>query len=275
MIGFLATGLAVYAALVGVLFVFQRNLMYYPAGGLYSPSESGVPEMTAFEATTADGLTLTSWIGKSQAGKPTVVYFQGNAGAIDGRGSKVRPYLDAGLGVVLVGYRGYGGNPGTPTERGLYADGRAVLEHLRSIGIGPKEWIFYGESLGSGVAVQLAYEEARRQPIASLVLEAPFTSMGDAAAAHYPFVPARTLVRDRFRSIDKIAAVETPLLIIHGDPDGTVPTRLGRRLFAAAVEPKRAHWLASGGHNNLYDFGAAALVLQFISDLPVVGQFEK
>ena len=161
MAAFIATALVVYSIFVGALFLFQRNMMYYPGHHLPTPAESGVAEMAAVRVTTEDGLELTSWYGKATAIKPTIVFFQGNAGTIAGRSFKVRGYLDAGYGVFLVGYRGYGGNPGMPMEQGLYADGRAALRYLENVGVPSAEWIFYGESLGSGVAVEMARAELR------------------------------------------------------------------------------------------------------------------
>lgn len=264
MFNIIAVVVGVYTALVGALYVIQRELIYHPAQTLGTPAASGMPEMRPVEVTTADGVTLVSWYAPARARKPTIVYFQGNAGNIGGRGFKVRPYLDAGFGVLLAGYRGYGGNPGNPTEEGLYADGRAQLAFLAGQGITPAQWVLYGESLGSGIAVQMAAEQAAKTPVAAVVLESPFTSMGDAAASHYPFVPARTLVRDRFESLDKIGHIRAPLFVTHGEDDAVVPVELGKRLFEAAAPPKEGHWIAGAGHNDLFDHGTAARVIDFL-----------
>ena len=132
MFNIIAIAIGVYSALVGGLYLVQRELIYHPTQPLPSPEISGVPEMKVVRLTTEDGLTLTSWYRPAQGDLPTIVYFQGNGGNIAGRGNKVRPYLDAGFGVLLAGYRGYGGNPGRPSEQGLYADGRAHLEFLKN-----------------------------------------------------------------------------------------------------------------------------------------------
>ena len=166
--------------------------------------------------------------------------------------------------MLLVGYRGYGGNPGKPSEQGLYADGRAQFEFLEGQGVRPESWVAYGESLGAGVAIQLAMERARKSPIGAVVLEAPFTSLGDVAAAHYPFVPARIMVKDRFESIAKIAKVKAPVFIVNGDQDSVIPREQGKRLFQAALEPKEGHWIPGAGHNNLYDYGVPGMVIAFI-----------
>ncbi len=264
MINLIAAAIGFYAVLVGGLYLVQRQLIYLPSGPMGTPAESGVSEMRPVRLKTEDGLTLTSWYSEAQPGQPTMIYFHGNGGNLSGRAFKVRPYLDAGFGVLLAGYRGYSGNPGNPTEQGLYSDARAQLAFLEGQGIGPERWVAYGESLGAGIAVQLAMERAGESPIGAVILEAPFTSLGDAAAVRYPFVPVRTLVKDRYDSIAKIAKVKAPVLIFNGDADGVIPPEQGRRLFEAAREPKESHWIAGAGHNNLYDYGVDAKVIAFI-----------
>lgn len=242
--------LCFYAAICIALFVFQRALIYHPLEIPGTPAEGGVPEMRAVQARSADGLALGGWFAPPRAPEaPVVVLFQGNAGNLSWRSFKARAFLDAGLGVMLAGYRGYGGNPGAPNEDGLIADGRAALDFLASQGIAAADVVLYGESLGSGVAVRLASE--RR--VAAVILEAPFTALPDVAAFHYPVIPVRLLARDRFDSLSRIAAIAAPLLIVHGDRDEIVPVALGQRLFAAAAEPKRAQWIAGGNHNDLWE----------------------
>ena len=192
---------------------------------------------------------------------PTIAYFHGNAGNIADRGFKVRPFLDAGLGVLLVGYRGYGGNPGAPSEAGLFADGRAALDFLAGQGVPANRIVVFGESLGSGVAVLLASE--RR--LGAVVLEAPFTSAADAGQRAYPFLPVRRLIRDRFDSLSRIGAIGAPLLIVHGECDRVVPADQGRRLLAAAAEPKEGVFLPEAGHNDAFEHGSVRLALEFLN----------
>lgn len=261
MVEFVVVAAAAYAALLIAVYGLQRHMMYFPARAVPDPAAAGVSELAPVRIATADGLELLSWyrppVGEAA---PVLVYFHGNAGHIGDRGYKVRPYLDAGLGVLLVGYRGYGGNPGRPTERGLFADGRAALAFLANSGIEAGRTVLYGESLGSGIAVMLAAE----LPVGALVLEAPFTSAADVGARAYPFLPIRLLIRDRFDSLSRISAIAAPLLIVHGERDMTVPPALGRRLLAAAPEPKEGRFFAAAGHNDLHENGAASAVLDFL-----------
>jgi fermentation-respiration switch protein FrsA (DUF1100 family) len=214
------------------------------------------------KVTTIDGLELEGWY-LPQGNAPVILYFHGNASHYAARLPKVIDYLNAGYSVLLAGYRGYGGNPGTPTEQGLYDDARAYMEFLENQNIPPEKIILYGESLGTGVAVQIATE----YKTGALVLEAPFSSTADVAQSIYPFVPVRYLMRDQYRSAAKIKNVEAPLLIIHGSQDRTIPMRFGQRLSEASREPRRFITLEKAGHNDLYDHGAAAHVLDFLKTI--------
>lgn len=260
-----------YLSLVLGMFVFQRSLMYFPSADYSPPSANGMPEMTEVDTLTGDGLSLRSWYAPARPGRPTLVFFQGNAGNISHRGYKVRPFLDAGMGVMMVGYRGYGGNPGSPSEEGLYADARAVLGYLQENGVKPRDIVLYGESLGTGVAVHLARQMARGRSADSaagaVILEAPFTSVVDVAADRYFFIPARWLVRDRFDSMEKIADIKAPVLMFHGEQDNVIPIRYGRRLFEAAAQPKESRWFPGAGHTDLHDRGAREAVLEFLEKL--------
>lgn len=252
-----------YALIAGLMFAFQRRLIYLPDRTPSTPAASGVPEMTPVEYRTADALALTGWYAPPpEPEAPLLVYFHGNAGSIADRAEKVRPFLDAGFGVLLAGYRGYGGNPGRPSETGLLADARAALDHLAEAGIAPQRTILYGESLGSGVAVALAAE----RPLGALVLEAPFTSIVDVAAGAYPWLPVRLAMIDRFNSLARIKSVAAPTLILHGERDRTVPVRLGRHLLDHADEPKTGVFFPEAGHTDLHDHGAVDDVMRFLEE---------
>ncbi len=250
---------AIYLGANGALYVFQRRLVFVPIGKPGSPAEAGVPEMRVARYRSADGLALKGWYGPA-AGRPTIVYYHGNAGHFGDRAYKARFFLDRGYGFLLAGYRGYSGNPGRPSEAGVYEDARAALDFLAAQRVAPDDTVIYGESLGTGVASRMAAERAT----AALVLEAPFTSLPDVAAYHYWWTPARWLLRDRFESIARIAAVATPLLIVHGERDRVVPVRFGKRLFAAADEPKELCLLPEAGHDDLYSHGAGEAVADFL-----------
>jgi len=257
--------LGLYAVCVVLLYLFQRQLLYFPAQALPSPAASGIPEMTSVWLETDDGLRLTAWFAPAEADKPTFVHFHGNGGNISGRGGRARPYLDQGYGVLLAEYRGYGGNPGRPTEAGLYADAMAAFRFIEKTGIDHRSVFIYGESLGTAVAVYAAAELAQAgTPVAGVILEAPMSSITDVAAYHYPLVPVRPLLKDRFEAITRVEHISAPLLVVHGSADQVVPLRFGEALYAMAQEPKEALWIDAAGHDNLAQFGLHQAVLQFI-----------
>lgn len=268
MMTFLIWVLAGYLAFVVALFLFQRNMMYHPGRSVPLPQATQVSDMAVVNVETDDGLALTSWYAMPKDGKPVILYFQGNAGTWADRDFKAAPLIKAGFGVWLTGYRGFGGNPGSPSEVGLYADARAALKYLEAKGIGPERIVLYGESLGSGVATEVAATLAEAgTPARGMILEAPLSSMGAAAQGHYPFVPAKLLVKDRYDNESKIGAISTPLLILHGDRDRVIPQSHGKALYNAAKQPKLAFWVSGGAHSNLYDFGAGQKVLGFLEKL--------
>ena len=261
-LGFVAVILSIYIAILILLFVRQRQLLF-PAG-VEPPSleRAGlVGLMEPVKIVTADDLTLLSWYRRPPtANAPLVVLFHGNGGTIEIRAAKARAYIDAGFGVLLVEYRGYGGNPGSPSEAGLNADGRAALAFAAAQGAPSTRWILIGESLGTGVAVQMAVENH----ISALVLEAPYTSVADVAQSDFPWFPVWWLVRDRFDSADKIARIGVPLFIVQGERDEVIPVQFGKALFAAAVEPKEALWLPDAGHDVLGRSDVDAATLDFL-----------
>jgi fermentation-respiration switch protein FrsA (DUF1100 family) len=254
--------LIAYVVGLAILFALQRQLLF--PGGKEPPSlkRAGlVGLMEPIEITTADGLTLLAWYHKAQnPDSPLILLLHGNGGTIEIRAAKAKTYIDAGYGVLMPEYRGYGGNPGSPSEDGLYADGRAALAFAAAQGVAPGRVVLLGESLGTGVAVQMAVE----QRVAALVLQAPYSSIADVAQADFPLLPVWWLVRDRFDSVDKIARVGVPLLVVHGERDEVVPVRFGRALFAAASEPKEALWLPGSGHGVIGQHAVDAAVVDFL-----------
>jgi len=267
MISVFVTAGIIYMAVVVFMYAFQRNMLFLPSASKPSLALSQVAEMQEVPITTADGLDLFAWYAPPKdAAKPTVVFFHGNAGTVGDRAHKARVFLDAGYGVMLAEYRAYAGNPGSPSEQGLYADGRAAMRYLSSLGVEDGQIVLYGESLGTGVATTMAFEaQQNAKPIAALILEAPFTSIVDVGANHYPFLPVSLLMKDRFDSLKRIGGLHLPIMIVHGEKDRTVPVKFGKRLFDAAHAPKESLWVAQARHNDLFDHGVGDKVLDFLS----------
>ena len=276
-LSFLIFAVLAYAGIVAAMYVFQRSLMYHPGGRLPPVSETGMEGMRAVTLRTDDGLTLVSWyLPPVDEHAPVVVYFQGNAGTIAGRLFKAEHFRSVGCGMLLVSYRGFGGNPGSPSEAGLFADARAALALVDDAGITRKRVVLYGESLGTGVAAYAARHAANEErPVGALILEAPFSSIAEVAGYHYPLVPARRLTRDRYDSESRIAGIRTPLMIVHAEDDRVVPIRFGRKLYAAAVEPKAALWLPEGGHDGHFEMGAFDAMAAFLAETGLITRRES
>jgi fermentation-respiration switch protein FrsA (DUF1100 family) len=232
---------------VVMLWALQRRLMYLPFGDVPPPETVGLRAQTV-QFPTADGLTLGGWL-VPPTGPPrgvTVIVFNGNAGNRGYRAPLAARLAESGFTTFLFDYRGYGGNPGTPTEPGLLSDARGAVAWLAGRGIDRDRLVYFGESLGTGVAVALASE---LRP-AALVLRSPFTSMVDVARHHYPFLPVGLLLKDRYPAVDRIATVGCPVLVIAADRDRIVPAALSRRLFEAAAEPRDLLMLRGLDHND-------------------------
>ena len=251
--------LAVVLLLGGGLWLLQRRLIYFPDGGVPSVDVMGSGwQEVAYD--TRDGLTLHAWYREPEAGQPVVMVFNGNAGNRADRASLGAGLSAAGLGVLLTDYRGYGGNPGHPTEGGLARDARAAVEFLRKETPG-NPLVYFGESLGAAVAIELASAD----PPAALVLRSPFTSLADIGREHYPWLPVRALLRDRFPSLERIGSVPAPTLVVAGDADSIVPIGQSRKIHSAAPEPKRFVVIAGADHNDADLVSGAVLIDEVVA----------
>jgi len=251
-----------YGGLLTLMYVFQRALLYFPDPVRTAPAAAGLPQAQEVMLTSADGQKLVAWHVPPKGAKPVIIYFHGNAGALDLRAGRFKWLTADGDGLVALSYRGYGGSTGQPTETGLLDD--AVSAYDFAVARYPAERVvLFGESLGTGVAVALAAERMVR----GLILDAPFTSIADVGAAAYPFAPVRWLIKDDFRSDERIARVNAPILMLHGERDRIIPIVFGERLFLLAKEPKRMVRFPEGGHINLDDFGAEKTIKAFLSEL--------
>ncbi len=258
----LAIGVAGYFGLLAILYFSQRDLLYHPNDVVPDPAAHGIPEMTAHRVEPEAGIRpLIWWAPPKNPSYPVIVYFHGNGGHLGGRAGRARIYLKAGYGLLLAGYRYNAGAGGEASEEGLLADARAAVAFARARGYEPARMVFYGESLGAGVATAMAAE----YPPAALVLDSAYSSIADVAQAHYWYLPVRWLVKDRFDSIARMGAVHAPVLIVHGEDDRTIPAWSARKLLAATRDPKEAHFLPRGNHGNLYRLGAGGLVLDFLA----------
>lgn len=241
----LIVGAGAYLIVLLYMYLQQRSLQYFPGRQGTPPEQLGLSGVTAHRVMAADGETIVLWHAEPEPGHPTILFFHGNGGEISDRHERMAFYQSQGFGALFVSYRGYGASTGRISEQGFITDALTAYGFLRERGVAPEQIVAVGESLGTGVAVQLAAQ----RPVAALVLEAPFTAAVDVAAEMYPWLPVRLLMTDQFISRDHIAQVNAPLLIIHGDADRVIPVAQGQKLFAMANEPKELVILPGSGHD--------------------------
>lgn len=265
----LLTVVAGYLVVVLVVFLTQRNMMYVPYQGFPDPAAIGVPDMKVIQVTTKDNLTLNAlYKAPDNPSLPVIVLFHGNGGSIAIRGYRAREFIDnsPGYGYLLAEYRGYASNPGKPTEEGLYNDARAYMNWLTLDQKVPQNRIvLYGESLGTGIATQMALEYADAK---ALILEAPYTTMQAVAQKHMFWLPAYWLVMDRYNNVDKVQQVKMPLLVMHGQKDNVVPYEQGLAVFQNAKTDKRLESFSAGNHVDLVSRGAGHKARQFLASYP-------
>ncbi|MCZ6597947.1 MAG: alpha/beta hydrolase [Planctomycetota bacterium] len=256
-LSFLATLAAAYLGLCLLAFVFQSKLVYIPGGPPQTtPGDLGIEYEDLF-LETADGVRIHAWwipasdsIGSVESIGPTgsigaLVFCHGNAGNIAHRIQSAETFRAMGLSVMLFDYRGYGRSEGSPDEKGTYLDAEAAWEHVTgAAGVEPERVVVYGESLGAGVAIELA----QRRRVGAVITESAFTSAADVGAAVYPWLPVRLLLRIGYENRAKIGALSVPVLVIHSPEDEIVPFEHGRELHEAAPEPKA--FLETGGRHN-------------------------
>ena len=243
-----------------LLYIFQRKIIFNKSSRPKSPEEYGLENIREIFIRTIDKCSLLAWFYEGELNNPILVYFHGNSFDIGERAYRIKRYNDAGFSTLIVGWRGFSGNDGNPTENNLYLDGNSTINWiLENTKFNTEDIINYGESLGSGVAVELNL----KYNFLCTVLEAPFTSIADLATKRYKIYPTKLLVKDKFDNLSKIDQIKSPLLIISGKKDEVVPHFHSKLLFDKAKKPKKSVFIDEAMHNNLYDFGIEKTVINF------------
>ncbi|MGH1349813.1 MAG: alpha/beta hydrolase [Methyloligellaceae bacterium] len=246
--------------MVLVLFYQQRKFIYFPEKVRTSPAAAGLSNVAEITLVTPDKHKLIAWYSRAAPGKPTILYFHGNGGSLRSRTERVMLMQQKGYGLFMLSYRGYGGSSGSPSERKIIGDALLAYQWLVDNRVSDRDIILYGESLGTGVATQVA----SLRNAACLILEAPFTSLPDIARISFPYLPTRFLMKDQFDSARHISKISQPLLILHGSMDTVIPVAYGQQLFDLARSPKSIEVFPFGAHSDLYLHGAWSKVTEFM-----------
>ncbi len=252
-----------YLFILTYTYIFQRKLLYHPIENNY-PGDQLLAKIEKVKVKTKDNIELLSWFHNKNLEKyKTILFFHGNAGALDNRIHKINHFKDMDVNFLIVAWRGFSGNKGQPTEVGLYEDGKSAVRWLNNKGILDKDIIIYGESLGTGIAVEIA----QNKNFAGIILESPFTSMVEAAKTKYPYLPVRLLLKDKYESDKKIKNIISPILIMHGKVDQIVPFYMGKKMYEIANEPKYSYFSNYDDHMMEYNENMLKTLKAFINGL--------
>ena len=244
-------------------YIFQRNLLYHPTENNYSGDQISV-DVEKIKIRTQDNIELVSWYHKKNLNNyKTILFLHGNAGSLENRIHKINHFRDMNVNFLIIAWRGFSGNEGKPTEKGLYEDARSAVRWLKSYGVKENNIIIYGESLGTGVATEIA----QNKNFAGVILESPFTSMIDAGKDKYPYLPVRLLLKDKYESDKKIKNVKSPVLIMHGKVDNIVPFHMGKKMYELANEPKYYYFSEYDDHMMEYNEKLLKALKNFFNSL--------
>ena len=233
-----------YLVLLIFIYFYQRNLLYLPSENNYQNDKIQFSYEEIF-IKVDDKITLKSWlINKDFKEFKTLVLFHGNAGDLSNRIYKLNELNKLDINFLLISWRGFSGNKGSPTEKNLYEDAEAAIKWLNEKKVENNQIILYGESLGSGVAVEIG----KKNNFNGIILESPFTSVENSAKIYYPYLPVKFILKDKYDSINKIDKIRTPILIMHGKKDDIIPFSMGKELFEKANNPKYSYFTLDDVH---------------------------
>ncbi len=254
---------SIYFLILISTYIFQRDLLYHPGENNYF-GDSLTVKIEKIKIKTQDNIELLSWYhNKNLNDYKTILFLHGNAGSLENRIHKINHFKDMNVNFLLVAWRGFSGNKGKPTEKGLYEDARSAVEWLQSKGVEESNIIIYGESLGTGVATEIA----QNKNFAGVILESPFTSMIDAGKNKYPYLPVKFLLKDKYESNKKIKNIKRPILIMHGKVDNIVPFEMGKKMYELANQPKYSYFSEYDDHMMEYNEKLLNVVNSFINSL--------
>ena len=252
-----------YLVVVAFVFFNQRNLLYHPFENNYNKDKANFSYEEIFIPTSNEN-NLKAWFHKKDLKqKKTLVFFHGNAGDLRNRIYKLNLIKDFDINFLIVAYRGFSGNKGKPSETGLYEDARNTLDWLVKQGVKEDKIILYGESLGTGVSVEVA----QNKKFAGIILESPFTSMVDAGKFYYFYLPVSLLLKDRYETVKKLKNIKIPILVMHGKKDKIVPFHMGQKVFEKANQPKFSYFPEEDDHMMEYNANLLKALNNFLQSI--------
>ena len=240
----LVAAAAAYVTIATTVYFKQESLLFNPDPARRSPQDVGIGNAQVEELTTPDGEKLVAWYTPALPGKPTILFLHGKGGSIANRPKRYAYYTAQGFGLLFLSWRGYGGSTGTPGEQGLNTDARTAYDWLLAKGISGTDIVAVGESLGTGIAVELA----ARVPLSALALESPYVSMVEVARRRYWWLPVAWLIKNPIDAGAVVGKYAGPILMQHGDLDQTIPIAIGRALYDRARVPKQFVVIPGAGH---------------------------
>ena len=250
----------IYLIIIAYMYLNQRKLLYLPSENNYLDDQIDFNFKEVF-IDVEKKLKLKSWLIENDLkNKKTLVFFHGNAGNLSNRIYKLNQLSKLDLNIIILAWRSFSGNEGEPSEQNLYNDAKKTIEWLNSRGVKNKNMILYGESLGTGIAVELG----QINEFGGIILESPFTSMTNAAKNIYPWLPVKYLLKDKYDSEKKIKNIKIPILIMHGKKDNIVPFKMGKKLYDLANNPKFFYFTENDDHMLTFDEKLVSAIKDFL-----------
>ena len=250
----------IYLIIVAYMYLNQRKLLYLPSENNYLDDQIDFNFREVF-IDVEKNLKLKAWLIENDfKNKKTLVFFHGNAGNLSNRTYKLNQLSKLDLNIIILAWRSFSGNEGEPSEQNLYNDAKKTIDWLNSRGVKNKNIILYGESLGTGIAVELG----QTNQFGGIILESPFTSMTNAAKNIYPWLPVKYLLKDKYDSEKKIKNLQIPILIMHGKKDNIVPFKMGKKLYDLANNPKFFYFTENDDHMMTFDEQLVGTIKNFL-----------
>ena len=252
----------IYVGITVVIYFYQRKLLYHPFNTQVS-GEGLIHNFETINFKTSDNLLLKGWFHLKSSKKKTILFLHGNAGNLDNRIDKLNSIGNMDVNFLIIAWRGYSGNPGKPSEEGLYKDARGSIKWLNEKGISNDQIVLYGESLGTAIATEVG----QNNNFAGIILEAPFTSMVDMGQKIYPIFPVKFLLKEKYETKKKINNIKYTILIMHGKKDKIVPFYMGEKIYSLANEKKLKYFTENDDHMMEFDIKLNSAISDFLKSL--------